>query len=87
MTDRFGADWMSRVYEAMHTAARDQPWDASELDRVFEAYRASEQDFRTALEDFRAQTNSVIRWIFRPTVAKPIHRVIAMAHRRRGPWA
>jgi len=87
VTDRFGADWMSRVYEAMHTAARDQPWDASELDRVFEAYRASEQDFRTALEDFRAQTNSVIRWIFRPTVAKPIHRVIAMAHRRRGPWA
>lgn len=87
MENLFGTDWMSTVYEAMHAAARDEPWDASEMDRVFEAYRAGEHGFRTALDDFRAQTNSPLRWIFRPTIAKPIHQAIAMAHRRRGPWA
>lgn len=87
VADRFGADWMSKVYETMHAAAQDDPWDARELDRVYEAYRVSEQDFRTALDDFRTQTNSVIRWIFRPALAKRIHQVIAMAHGRKGPWA
>ncbi|MGO9549544.1 sulfotransferase family protein, partial [Mycobacterium sp.] len=48
VTDRFGTDWMSAVYEALRAAARDEPWDGSALDRVFEAYRASEHDFRTA---------------------------------------
>ena len=48
----FGTDWMSVVYEALGAAARDEPWDESALDRVFEAYRASEHGFRTAFEDF-----------------------------------
>ena len=52
VTEPFGTDWMSAVYEALRAAARDEPWDGSALDRVFEAYRASEHGFRTAFEDF-----------------------------------
>ena len=52
VTALFGADWISAVYEALGAAARDEPWDGSALDRVFEAYRASEHDFRTAFEDY-----------------------------------
>ena len=33
----FGGDWISAVYEALRAAARDEPWDESTLDRVFEA--------------------------------------------------
>jgi hypothetical protein len=54
VTDRFGTDWMSAVYEAMRAAARDEPWDMSALDRIFEAYRGSEHDFRKAFENCRA---------------------------------
>ena len=53
VTDRFGTDWMYAVYEAMHAAAHDEPWDESALDRVFEEYRAAEHDFRTAFENYR----------------------------------
>jgi hypothetical protein len=87
VADRFGTDWMSAVYEAMHAAARDEPWDASTLDRVFESYRASERDFRMALDEFRVQSNSIIRRVFTPAVVKPLHAAVAMAHGRRGPWA
>ena len=45
VTEPFGTDWMSAVYEALCGAARDEPWDGSALDRVFEAYRASEHGF------------------------------------------
>ena len=58
MTEPFGTDWISTVYEALGAAARDEPWDGSALDRVFEAYRASEHGFRTALEDFHSRFNS-----------------------------
>jgi hypothetical protein len=47
-----GADWIATTYEALSAAARDIPCDQSELDRNFETYRASEQGFRTAFEDF-----------------------------------
>ena len=53
VTELFGTDWNSTVYEALSAAARDDPWDQSALDGVFEAYRASEHGFRTALEDYR----------------------------------
>jgi hypothetical protein len=53
VTDRFGTDWMSAVYEAMRAAARDEPWDVSVLDHVFEAYQVTEHDFRTAFENCR----------------------------------
>ena len=35
MTEPFGADWISAVYEALRAAARDEPLDESALDRVF----------------------------------------------------
>src|SRR6185312_9043688 len=38
----FGTDWMSVAYQALGAAARDEPWDRSVLDRVYEAYRAGE---------------------------------------------
>ena len=53
VTDPFGRDWISPVYETLGAAARDEPWDESLLDRVFESYRASELVFRTAFDDFR----------------------------------
>jgi hypothetical protein len=57
VTEPFGTDWNSAVYEALRAAARDEPWDGSALDRVFEAYRASEHGFRTAFEDFHDHFN------------------------------
>lgn len=57
VTELFGTDWNSTVYEAQRAAARDEPWDKSALDRVFDAYRASEHCFRTALEDYRSLSN------------------------------
>nr|WP_099038958.1 sulfotransferase family protein [Mycobacterium neglectum] len=85
--ERFGTKWMSAVYDELHAAARDEPWDAAELDAVLEAYRAMEHDFRTAQEEFRTITNSLARWVLRPSISKPIHAVVALAHRRKGPWA
>jgi hypothetical protein len=57
------------------------------LDRVFEAYRASEHAFRTALEGFRDRFNRLLFRLFRPSVVKLVGEVLAMAHRRRGTWA
>jgi hypothetical protein len=87
VADRFGADWMSTVYEVIHAAARDEPWDAATLDRIYEAYRLTEVDFRIAFEEYRTQTNSMMRRVFRPSVVKPLHAAVAMAHGRKGPWA
>ena len=57
VTEFDGADLSSAVYEALLAAARDEPWDQSALDRVCEAYRASENGFRTAFEDYRSLSN------------------------------
>jgi hypothetical protein len=76
VTEFFGTDWISTVYEALHAAARDEPWDRSALDRVFEAYRTSEHGFWTAFKDFR-----VLR-LFGPSTTKLIRAVVATAHRR-----
>jgi hypothetical protein len=85
VTDLFGTDWISVVYEALCAAARDKPWDQSALDRVFEAYRVSEHDFRAVFEGF--QRFSKLNRHFRPSVMKLIYEVRAMAHRRSGTWA
>ena len=85
VTDRFGTDWMSAVYEALRAAARDEPWDGSALDRVFEAYRASEHGFRTAFEDFRPLTASSAG--SSRSIVKLNLEILAMAHRRSGTWA
>jgi hypothetical protein len=87
LLEPFGTDWMSAVYEALSAAARDEPWEESALDRVYEAYRASEHGFRTAYDDFRGRTNGVVSRLFRPPLWKLSHELRAMAHRRRGTWA
>ncbi len=85
VTEPFGTDWISTVYEALRAAARDEPWDASALDRVFETYRATEHGIRTASEDFRHRSNSVRSRLFRPSIFRLIGEAGAIAHRRRGP--
>lgn len=87
VTDLFGADWISTIYEALREAAQDDPIDLSALDRVFESYRASERDFRKAYEDFHGLSNSMLFRLFRPAIARPAMEVVAMAHRHRGTWA
>lgn len=87
MVDRFGAGWMSAVYEAMRAAALDGPPDVVTLDHVFEAYRASEHAFRLALEDARGRSSSLTARLLRPSLMKPVLEVVAMAHRRKGTWA
>jgi hypothetical protein len=89
VTEPFGADWISTVYEALSAAARDEPWDGYALDGAFEAYRASESEhdgFRTAFEDFRDRFDSLLSRLFRPFHWQLVE-IAAMAHRRRGTWA
>ena len=81
----FGTDWMSVVYETLGAAARDEPWDGSALDRVFEAYRASEYGFRTAFEDFRRYRK--LNRLMPPPLVKLALEVLALGHRRSGTWA
>lgn len=87
VTDLFGADWISLVYETLREAAQDDPLDMSTLDRVFASYRESERDFRKAFEDSHGLSNSVLFRIFPPAIARPVMEVLAMAHRHRGTWA
>lgn len=85
VAEPFGGDWISAVYEELRAAARDEPWDESELDRVFEAYRASERGFRTAFEEsdrYRRLNRLVL-----PSMVKLGLGVLATAHRRKGTWA
>jgi hypothetical protein len=85
VTEPFGTDWISVVYEALRAAARDEPWDQSALDRVFATYRASEHGFRTAFENCQ-RLHKLNRFI-RPSILKLRYEIVAMAHRRRGTWA
>jgi len=85
VTDPFGSGWICAVYEALRAAARDEPFDQSALDSVFEAYRASERGFRTAFEGFHRLHK--FNWLIRPSIPNLIYKVLAMAHRRSGPWA
>jgi hypothetical protein len=85
VAEPFGADWISAVYEALRAAARDEPLDESALDRVYEAYRASEHGFRTAFKDFH-RFRRLFR-LLRPAIVKLILEVLALAHRRSGTWA
>jgi hypothetical protein len=71
----------------MRAAARDEPCDMSELDRVFEAYCASARDFRAAFQESDSQFNSVRFRLARPFIMKMAFGLLAMAHRRKGTWA
>jgi hypothetical protein len=85
VTEPFGTDWISTVYETLRAAARDEPWDQSALDRVFEAYRSSEHGFRTVFQDFRRLHK--LNRLIRPSIQKLNYEVLAMVHRRSGTWA
>jgi hypothetical protein len=85
VTEPFGTDWVSAVYGTLRAASRDQPLDASALDRVFEAYRASEQTFRTAFEDFHRVQK--LGRLTRPSITRLVLEAAAITHRRRGTWA
>jgi len=85
MTELLGADWFSTAYGALSAAARDEPWDQSALDRVFESYRTSEEDFPTALEDFHRLYR---RYRLIPiSIVNLFIEVNAIARRRSETWA
>ena len=86
VTEPFGTDWISAVYEALRTAAQDEPWDGLALDRIYEAYRATEHAFPAAVfRDFRRfQT---VNRVIRPSIPRLMFELRALAHRRRGTWA
>jgi hypothetical protein len=81
----FGTDWMSVVYETLSAAARDESWDESALDRVFEAYRTSAQGFRQAFED--ADRYLKLNRLMLPPLVKLALEGLAIVHRRKGTWA
>jgi hypothetical protein len=82
----FGTDWISAVYTALCRASRDEPWDQSEMNRVYEAYRASERGHWTAFEGFRRIHDSVPSRLLRPPVQKLFLELFALAHRRNETW-
>lgn len=83
--ETFGTDWIATVYDALSAAARDEPWDQSAVQRVFEEYRASQHGFQTAFEDFHRLRRR--NRLALPSMTNLIYEVQAIAHRRRGPWA
>ncbi|WJR33704.1 sulfotransferase family protein [Mycobacteroides immunogenum] len=85
VSEPFGTDWMSVVYGTLCAAARDDPWDTAELDRVLGAYRTSERGFRALIEDFQRFHKLSRRT--RPSMMKLIYEVMATANGRRGTWA
>ncbi|MGY4711364.1 sulfotransferase family protein [Mycolicibacterium sp. CBM1] len=85
VTEPFGTDWIRTVYEALAAAARDETFDESELDRVFETYGASERGFRQAFNDFRRYRN--VDRLMPPFIVKVGLETLALVHRRKGTWA
>ena len=85
VAEPFGTDWISVVHETLGAAARDEPWDQVELDRVYEAYRAGERGFRTAFED--SQRFRRLNRFIPPPFVKLSLEALALVNRRRGTWA
>lgn len=85
VAEPFGTDWVSVVYETLSAASRDQPWDEAELDRVFEAYRASERGFRAVFTDVHRYHN-LTRMMPLPLVKLGLS-TLALVHRRKETWA
>lgn len=85
VTEPFGTDWIRTVYQTLAAAARDEPWDASELDRVYDEYGAGERGFSKAFDDSRRYRN--INRLMPPFLVKLGLETMALAHRRKGTWA
>jgi hypothetical protein len=85
VTELFGADWFATAYEALSAAARDEPWDQSALDRVFESYRSNGAASRTAFDDFQRLYK---RYRLIPiSLVKLLIEVNAIARRHNETWA
>jgi hypothetical protein len=84
VTEPFGTDWMGAIYETVRAAARDEAWDQSEFDRVYQAYQDSERGFHTVFEDY--QRYRKFNRLMPPAVVKLGLAVLAFAHRRSGTW-
>jgi hypothetical protein len=82
-----GAEWISTVHDVLCQAAHDEPLNGAALDCIYESYRGSEHDLRSAFEDFRAISRRALYRFLRPSIAMPMMELVAMAHRRRGTWA
>ncbi|OBG62537.1 MULTISPECIES: sulfotransferase family protein [unclassified Mycobacterium] len=85
--DRFGTDWISTLYDAQCMAARDECPDERTLNRVFESYRSSEKDFRSAAVGYDTLSSGARSRIFRPAVMELMMELVALVHRRRDTWA
>jgi len=85
VTEPFGTDWISTVYDAQCAAARDEPWDEPALDAVYEAYRGSEHGFRKVFED--SHRFDKLSRLVHPSVMKLIYDVLAVVNRRDKTWA
>jgi len=81
----FGTDWMSVVYQQLSLAARDQPWDPAELDRVLEEYQLAERGFRNAFADQQRYRN--LNRFIPPVMVRLGLGTLALANRRKGTWA
>ncbi|MFI5505856.1 sulfotransferase family protein [Mycobacterium sp. NPDC051804] len=85
ITEQFGTEWFSTVYEELSAASRGEPADESALDRVFDAYRAGEHGFREVVDDFHRFRK--FSRLTPPSIEKLAIEVLATAHRHRGTWA
>ncbi|BBX61107.1 hypothetical protein MSAS_02810 [Mycobacterium saskatchewanense] len=81
-SEPFGTNWISAVDEMLRAAARDEPWNQCALDGIYEAYRASERTFRTALDDYRDRFTGT-DW--RLSVPKMIRAALPRPFRRSDP--
>jgi len=85
VAEPFGTDWMSVVYHQLGMAARDEPWNVAELDRVLDEYQRSERGFRKAFVDHQRYRN--INRLMPPFMMKWGLETLALVHRRKGTWA
>jgi hypothetical protein len=83
----FGTDWIATVYSSLCSAARDEAWEPSELDRVYAAYGASERAHRAAFTGFHDLFDSVPARLLRPSIQKLILELVALTHRRDETWS
>jgi hypothetical protein len=85
VTEPFGTDWISVVYDALCAATRDEPWDDAALDRVYEGYRATERGFRALFEN--SERLHKIHRLMPPSFLKLRNEIVALMNRRSGTWA
>ena len=76
---------MAVVYQELSMAARDQPWDSAEMDRVLAEYQLAERGFRNAFVDHQRYRN--LNRFMPPFMVRLGLGTLALANRRKGTWA